>query len=138
MRAIDKPKLFGTTNTEPDDDCDDAEDPGERQVALTADAVSDEADAAVGGDSSNVVPGLESNSLRRGVANALEPGGQPCVHAVHAELANEVSGPDSSGRDDELLGEQDVRGGLGRLRRNDEELRVEVSLFLASGAAADG
>ncbi len=110
------------------DDGNDAGHPADPQSALTADSVRDEANADVGSDSSNVVPRLQGHGLSRGEAIALEPGGDPGVHAVHAELANEVCRPDSAGSNDELGAEEHCRAGLLRLRRNDQQVGIELDV----------
>ena len=68
-----------------------------------------------------------------GEAIALEPGRNPGVHAIDAELANEVGGPDSAGGDDELAGEQNRGAGLGGLGRNDQQVGIEVNVDVTRG-----
>ena len=110
------------------DDSHDAGNPADPQSALTADGVGHEADGHVGEDSANVVPGLQVNGVSSGEAVALEPRGDPGVHAVNAELADEVSGPHGAGADDELAGEQGGRAGLSGLRRNDQQVGIELGV----------
>lgn len=113
------------------DDRNDTSDPANPQCTLTADGVRDKANNDVRGDSGNVVPGLQGYRLGCGEAIALEPGGNPGVHAIDAELADEVSGPNRAGGNDELAGEQNRRARLGRLGRNDQQVGIEVHIDVA-------